>query len=37
MNENTCVVCGEIIPEGIMVCPSCDTTKNSQEEGVTNE
>ena len=22
--ENKCVVCGEIIPEGRMVCPLCD-------------
>lgn len=23
MSENTCVCCGEIIPEGIQVCPNC--------------
>lgn len=23
MNENRCVCCGEIIPEGRMVCPKC--------------
>ena len=22
--ENRCVVCGEIIPEGRMVCPKCE-------------
>jgi len=22
--ENYCVICGEIIPEGIMVCPVCE-------------
>ena len=22
--DNTCVMCGEIIPEGIMVCPICE-------------
>ena len=24
MTENTCVCCGEIIPEGRMVCPRCE-------------
>lgn len=24
MRENRCVVCGAIIPEGRMVCPSCE-------------
>lgn len=23
MNENRCVICDEIIPEGRMVCPLC--------------
>ncbi len=23
-NENTCVVCGEVIPEGRQVCPICN-------------
>lgn len=23
MNENRCVCCGDIIPEGRMVCPKC--------------
>ena len=22
--ENTCICCGEIIPEGRMVCPICE-------------
>lgn len=22
--DNTCVCCGEIIPEGRMVCPNCE-------------
>ena len=22
--DNLCLMCGEIIPEGIMVCPSCE-------------
>ena len=24
--KNSCVVCGEIIPEGRQVCPSCEIT-----------
>lgn len=24
MNENCCVCCGEVIPEGRQVCPSCE-------------
>ena len=24
MNEDRCVMCGEIIPEGQQVCPSCE-------------
>ena len=24
MNNNRCVYCNEIIPEGRMVCPSCE-------------
>lgn len=23
-NENTCVFCGEVIPEGRQVCPRCE-------------
>lgn len=23
MNENRCIVCGDIVPEGRQVCPSC--------------
>lgn len=26
MNENRCVICGEIIPEGRQVCPKCGNT-----------
>ena len=22
-NENRCVACGEVIPEGIQICPAC--------------
>ena len=24
MNNNRCLYCNEIIPEGIMICPSCE-------------
>ena len=24
MNDNTCVCCGETIPEGRQVCPKCE-------------
>lgn len=24
MNENRCVICGEIIPEGLQICPKCE-------------
>ncbi len=24
MNENHCVICWEIIPEGRLVCPTCE-------------
>ena len=24
MNENRCVICGAIIPEGRQVCPNCE-------------
>lgn len=25
MNDNRCICCGAAIPEGRMVCPSCET------------
>jgi len=28
-NVNTCVVCGDIIPEGFMVCNNCGHIKTS--------
>lgn len=34
MGENRCVVCGAIIPEGRMVCPSCE---NDQQNNDVNE
>ena len=27
--NNTCVSCGEIIPEGIQVCPKCQAKRNT--------
>ncbi len=26
MEENRCICCGEIIPEGLQVCPSCQVS-----------
>lgn len=26
MAENRCICCGEIIPEGMMVCPKCQVS-----------
>lgn len=31
MNEDRCVCCGEIIPEGRMVCPNCLVTVKAGE------
>ena len=25
MSENRCVICGDIIPEGRQVCPTCES------------
>lgn len=25
MQDNKCVICGDIIPEGLQVCPSCQS------------
>ena len=30
MNDNTCVICGDIIPEGRQVCPVCEMKAASQ-------
>ena len=24
--DNRCIICGEIIPEGLQVCPTCERT-----------
>ena len=31
--ENHCIVCGEIIPEGVQVCKKCDKRKGVQYGG----
>ena len=33
MNENRCVCCGEIIPEGRMVCPLCIAKEKDNDDG----
>lgn len=35
MNEDRCVCCGEIIPEGQWVCPNCLVTVKEIEDGKT--
>lgn len=32
MTENRCVMCNEIIPEGIDVCPNCKNKVNKESE-----
>lgn len=27
MMENRCVICNDIIPEGLMICPNCEHTQ----------
>ena len=29
MSEDRCVICGEVIPEGMMVCPVCAKEDNN--------
>lgn len=26
--DNRCLICGEIIPEGLQVCPKCEKNEN---------
>lgn len=35
MNDNRCVCCGEIIPEGLQVCMNCQ--KRAEERGLPND
>jgi RNA polymerase-binding transcription factor DksA len=30
MNQETCVSCGEVIPEGRQVCPNCERGKEDE-------
>ena len=32
MNENTCISCGNSIPEGRQVCPDCEHRGNKEIE-----
>lgn len=34
MNNNRCLICGEIIPEGIQVCPNCFVTSQKPKEKI---
>ena len=31
MNDNKCIVCNEVIPEGRMVCPTCENGESRLE------
>ena len=33
-NADRCVCCGEIIPEGRMVCPNCEVASKANENGL---
>ena len=30
--EDTCVICGRVIPEGRQVCPACEQKQNETED-----
>ena len=30
MKEERCIICGDIIPEGLMVCPLCSSGERSE-------
>lgn len=30
-NEDTCIFCGETVPEGRMVCPACERKLSDEE------
>lgn len=32
MNENQCICCGASIPEGRMVCPSCEAKERGERD-----
>ena len=31
MADNRCVICGEVIPEGFLVCPNCESKNLKQQ------
>ena len=31
MADNRCVICGEVIPEGFLVCPNCESKSLNQQ------
>lgn len=35
--DNRCVMCGEVIPEGRMVCLSCETENGAERKTQTNQ
>lgn len=37
MNDNRCVSCGDIIPEGRQVCPGCQAAALIREQGTQME
>ena len=32
MNVDRCICCGEIIPEGRLICPKCEAEANEKKE-----
>lgn len=32
MSENRCICCGDVIPEGIQVCPACIAKAEAKQE-----
>ncbi len=37
MNNNRCVVCGAIIPEGLQVCPNCESGTTPEKDNTNAE
>lgn len=35
MTEDRCVCCGEVVPEGTMICHKCESSKKKTKEGLT--
>lgn len=31
MNNNRCIICGEIIPEGLQICCNCENNINNEQ------